>query len=633
LLLDSWSESKNLGTPVNSDYDERTPFMMTDGTTFYFASDRPGGMGGMDIYQSIYDAESNSFSEPENMGPPFNSPADDYLFAADPFTEKAWFTTNRGVEPGKVVVATIKWDNSVIKNLTDSLEQITIASQLPVKEDTTQTEESETSETSDYRNQQATDKPDQFTFHVSDTTVYNHYEDFLSEAALSEFKRGRRAESKTDSLKQLMRHKRQEYSRSYNQEKLNNLIDEILELEKTVYGHNDQAKRHYARARQMESEKIAQLAEEGEYQNLKRKEKTTTDSKSSFSNLPDPEEFTFYTDEEFNERREKLSGMYQKFFKPHQIQTLHRTDSMYTWANIMNLEASRILEETAEEGSIDEKSILKRFKNIDSLLDSDNQPRDNRKLQKEASGIREKALNLYHEALDTKYSIYLPVLHKLANLSENESAKNTINKAQSYFEEADQGIKKIQTWNPEQYERMGSIKREAINLMEEELLNLPTSQANSLEEASEEPTENDESPMQESFDNPPENKTGKQKKEEKPDTLVKSALGSSDQTQKQETEQQETENQAQKPVYKIQIGVFQNQPDENALSSIPEVSSEEVENAQTTRYFSGKWDTYNEAKKHVEEVMEKGFPGAFVVAFLNGEQIPLNKAREMSNKE
>ncbi|MFW6268193.1 MAG: hypothetical protein ACOC1E_03580, partial [Marinilabiliaceae bacterium] len=434
-----------------------------------------------------------------------------------------------------------------------------------------------------------------------------------------------------DSLEQLMRHKRQEYARSYNQEKLNTLIDEILELEKTVYGHNDQAKRHYTRARQIESEKIAQLVKEGKYQDLKKEEKSTNASKSAFSNLPDAGKFTFFTDEEFNERKEKLAGMYKNFFQPHQIETLQRTDSMYIWANIMNLEASRILEETSEKGSPGEKSLLERFKNIDSLIDSE-QPEDSQKLQKEASDIREQALNLYHEALDTKYSIYLPVLQKLATSSENRSVQNTIKKAQSYFEEADKGVKSMQTWNPEQYEKMGSIKREAINLMEEELLNIPSSQqATSLSEASERPADRSGTNLPDTSASQPDNKTNG--REETPDTLVKSALGSSDQPREPETEQQDTQNQEQKPVYKIQIGVFRNQPEDNALASIPEVSSEEVADAQTKRYFSGKWDSYNEARDHVKEIRDNGFPGAFVVAFLDGEQIPLSKARELSNNK
>ena len=34
------------------------PLLMTDGVTLYFASDRPGGLGGLDIYRTTYDADT-----------------------------------------------------------------------------------------------------------------------------------------------------------------------------------------------------------------------------------------------------------------------------------------------------------------------------------------------------------------------------------------------------------------------------------------------------------------------------------------------------------------------------------------------------------------------------------------------
>ncbi|MFW6043477.1 MAG: SPOR domain-containing protein, partial [Marinilabiliaceae bacterium] len=179
--------------------------------------------------------------------------------------------------------------------------------------------------------------------------------------------------------------------------------------------------------------------------------------------------------------------------------------------------------------------------------------------------------------------------------------------------------------------KMGSIKREAINLMEEELLEIPSSQGTTLSETSERPADTAKTNLTETSDSQPENKISD--KEETPDTLVRSALDSSDQSQEPETEHQNAQNQEQKPVYKIQIGIFRNQPDQNALGSIPEVSSEEVADAQTKRYFSGKWDSYNEARDHIKEIRDKGFPGAFVVAFLDGEQIPLSEARELTNKK
>ena len=49
-------------------------------------------------------------------------------------------------------------------------------------------------------------------------------------------------------------------------------------------------------------------------------------------------------------------------------------------------------------------------------------------------------------------------------------------------------------------------------------------------------------------------------------------------------------------------------------------------------YTTGKFATAREAANYQKEVREKGFKDAFVVAFLNGERISLQKAKEMQEK-
>ena len=71
-LIDGWGEGVQLAG-INSDKNDKFPFLLLDGLTLYFSSDREGGMGGYDIYKSIYDAEKKVFSEPVNMGIPRNN--------------------------------------------------------------------------------------------------------------------------------------------------------------------------------------------------------------------------------------------------------------------------------------------------------------------------------------------------------------------------------------------------------------------------------------------------------------------------------------------------------------------------------------------------------------------------------
>lgn len=73
-----YSAPASLGNKVNSRGDEITPFIMPDGKTLYFASNRADGMGGLDLYASTRLDESwTNWSEPRNLGPEINSNADE----------------------------------------------------------------------------------------------------------------------------------------------------------------------------------------------------------------------------------------------------------------------------------------------------------------------------------------------------------------------------------------------------------------------------------------------------------------------------------------------------------------------------------------------------------------------------
>src|SRR5690606_22308874 len=71
-----WSEAINLGGGVNSDQWESQPSLSPDKRDLYFASRRPGGYGGVDIYVTHLQ-ENGKWSEPENLGPEINTPGDE----------------------------------------------------------------------------------------------------------------------------------------------------------------------------------------------------------------------------------------------------------------------------------------------------------------------------------------------------------------------------------------------------------------------------------------------------------------------------------------------------------------------------------------------------------------------------
>lgn len=80
------------------------PFMMPDGATLYFAQKGENSIGGYDIFVTRYDAASGSFLRPENIGMPFSSEANDYLYVVDETRRLGYFVTDRRQPKGKVCV-------------------------------------------------------------------------------------------------------------------------------------------------------------------------------------------------------------------------------------------------------------------------------------------------------------------------------------------------------------------------------------------------------------------------------------------------------------------------------------------------------------------------------------------------
>jgi outer membrane protein OmpA-like peptidoglycan-associated protein len=75
-VLNRWSPARNLGGTINTKYKETQPSLSPDGQSLYFVSDRPGGFGGLDIYVSQKDKRGN-WQEPINLGTTINTSRDD----------------------------------------------------------------------------------------------------------------------------------------------------------------------------------------------------------------------------------------------------------------------------------------------------------------------------------------------------------------------------------------------------------------------------------------------------------------------------------------------------------------------------------------------------------------------------
>lgn len=96
----------SLGLGNGADTEQNFPFMMSDGQTLYYAAKGAESMGGYDIFMTRYDADEHRFLTPENIGMPFNSPANDYLYVIDEYNNLGWFATDRNQPSDSVCVYT-----------------------------------------------------------------------------------------------------------------------------------------------------------------------------------------------------------------------------------------------------------------------------------------------------------------------------------------------------------------------------------------------------------------------------------------------------------------------------------------------------------------------------------------------
>lgn len=98
------SKGSLLPGSINDSINANYPYVLTDGATIYYAADGENSIGGYDIFVTRYNTNTNTYLTPENVGMPFNSPYNDYMFAIDEFNNLGWFASDRYQPEGKVCI-------------------------------------------------------------------------------------------------------------------------------------------------------------------------------------------------------------------------------------------------------------------------------------------------------------------------------------------------------------------------------------------------------------------------------------------------------------------------------------------------------------------------------------------------
>lgn len=89
-----WGKPFNLGSKINTEYDEDAPFIHPLGNTLFFSSQGHRNMGGFDIFKATFD-ETGKFDEPQNLGCPINTADDDIFFVMNTDASKGYLSSER----------------------------------------------------------------------------------------------------------------------------------------------------------------------------------------------------------------------------------------------------------------------------------------------------------------------------------------------------------------------------------------------------------------------------------------------------------------------------------------------------------------------------------------------------------
>ena len=179
-LLDTWSDTVSVSSVINTPANENYPFLLLDGITLYFASDGENSIGGSDIFITRYTPSTDSFLAPENIGFPFNSPANDYMMVIDEQRKLGWFATDRNQVAGKVKIFTFVPNDNKIIIRTENNDSLRSFAKLKMYRKALKVLPNNVISTDVQL--QTVDK--HIDFVINDSVVYNHLSQFKSDNAL-----------------------------------------------------------------------------------------------------------------------------------------------------------------------------------------------------------------------------------------------------------------------------------------------------------------------------------------------------------------------------------------------------------------------------------------------------------------
>lgn len=244
-LIDHWSDPQPLHGINQAEYSQNFPFLDSDGITLYYAAEGEESVGGLDIFITRYDSDDNTYLRPDNIGMPFNSPANDYMYAIDEVNHLGWFASDRYQPEGKVCVYVFVPNESkeVYDFETSAPEDIiALASLKEIKRTQTSDNVVRSAKQRLAQVMYAEDtkkKKGDFRFVVDDNVIYHRLSDFASKEAREQFQSYLQKEKDLTDLQTSLENLRTAYRES-NQTGKEQLAPGILDKEQRVKALRDE---------------------------------------------------------------------------------------------------------------------------------------------------------------------------------------------------------------------------------------------------------------------------------------------------------------------------------------------------------------------------------------------------------
>ncbi len=598
-LLDSWGTEERLSNNVNSEGDELYPYFLDDGVTLYFCSNGHKSMGGYDIFVTRYNPGTKEFMPPANLGMPFNSIGNDFLYVLDEFAGVAWFASDRNNKPGEITVYAFK-PNAYKKTLnadretliktarllldSDSLSGFTLQQDLPTDSDAL-----------------VIIKDEPIFFVLNDTIIYKSTQQFVSESALELYKNGESSIKRLETLKQELETERTNYANTQNPEKRKALSQRIVKLEDEVFELDSHMEDPFQDARNKE----LQVLEASNWTLLKA------------TNYDD------FLDQEIGQSSEitepvflipSLSNRYKMAFKPSEIKQLVEYDNelKQLYSNETSLKKALEIFQNADSIENSTTAFWRSLRKMDTAFVFSKSQTQLAKLTEEnllssnQNELRTKLLKstLIKDVAQNYLSNTTAVEHQMKMMDFIEIGSKNALQANFYLDSISFEDLTIEKFN------------EAINKADSSQFYFENALLHYIDEYHGILNNVDDSTQT------------------KPLADTIKMVAKSTAVAPEEVTETEIPSQDSTAInYRVQIGIFSKPPAKSLTDQLPNIEAIKVDGVTHPKYYAGNYSTVSEAKDRAKEFDKIGFKGAFVVPFKDGKPISWSEARTLVNEE